>query len=144
MQLMMWMRARGAARIGKAALQRHAILGRLQPEHAAEMRGKRIELCMSVPISNGVIPAASAAAAPPLEPPGVRSIFHGLLVLPNSGLLDLEIGEQHRGVGLAEQDRACRLEARRHDAVFGGHVFGKRRKPDGGAHARRSHAHPSA
>jgi hypothetical protein len=30
------------------------------------------------------MPAAIAAAAPPLDPPAVRSRLHGLLVLPNS------------------------------------------------------------
>ena len=48
-------------------------------------------------LANGTIPAATAAAAPPLDPPGVRSSAHGLRVgphasgcvvgrLPNSGL----------------------------------------------------------
>lgn len=45
---------------------------------------------MSVPTSNGVIPKQIAAAAPPLEPPAVRWRFHGLLVRPNSGLLDCQ------------------------------------------------------
>jgi hypothetical protein len=38
-----------------------------------------------VPIANGQIPAASAAALPPLLPPGERSRFHGLRVTPLSG-----------------------------------------------------------
>ena len=32
------------------------------------------------------MPAAIAAAAPPLDPPVVRSSFHGLRVTPQSGL----------------------------------------------------------
>ena len=32
------------------------------------------------------MPAASAAAEPPLEPPGVVAVFHGLRVIPDSGL----------------------------------------------------------
>jgi len=37
---------------------------------------------MSEPTSSTVSPAASAAAPPPLEPPGVRSSAHGLRVGP--------------------------------------------------------------
>ena len=33
---------------------------------------------MSVPIDHGASPAATAAAEPPLEPPGTRSIAQGL------------------------------------------------------------------
>jgi hypothetical protein len=40
----------------------------------------------SVPTCSGPSPAAAAAEAPPLEPPGVRSRFHGLRVIPKSGL----------------------------------------------------------
>ena len=35
---------------------------------------------MSVPIDSGAMPAATQAAAPPLEPPGIRSRSHGLRV----------------------------------------------------------------
>src|SRR3979411_2049481 len=37
--------------------------------------GTRIEPTPSVPIASGPHPAATAAAAPPLEPPLVRSLF---------------------------------------------------------------------
>ncbi len=37
---------------------------------------------MSLPASNPVRPAASAAAAPPDEPPGTRATSHGLFVVP--------------------------------------------------------------
>src|SRR3954470_15987546 len=53
------------------------------PVHAA---GHRIEPPPSVPIAMGATPAASAALAPPLDPPGVRSSDHGLRVTPNFGL----------------------------------------------------------
>ena len=39
---------------------------------------------MSEPVARGTSPAASAAPAPPLDPPGVRSRFHGLRVGPCS------------------------------------------------------------
>ena len=41
---------------------------------------------MSLPASRPVSPAASAAAAPPDEPPGVRAWFQGLTVFPYTGL----------------------------------------------------------
>src|SRR3954464_14288043 len=40
--------------------------------------GWRIEPPVSVPIAQGARPAATAAAEPPLEPPGTRSVSHGL------------------------------------------------------------------
>ena len=50
-----------------------------RPQHDA---GIRIEPPPSVAWAIGTRPAATAAAAPPLEPPGVRSVFHGLRVAP--------------------------------------------------------------
>ena len=49
------------------------------PQHAA---GMRIEPPPSLPCASGTMPAATAAAEPPLEPPGVRSRSHGLRVGP--------------------------------------------------------------
>jgi hypothetical protein len=37
---------------------------------------------MSLPCASGVMPAATDAAAPPLEPPGVCVRDHGLYVRP--------------------------------------------------------------
>ena len=37
----------------------------------------------SDPVDRGTMPAATAAAEPPLEPPGVRSRRQGLRVIPN-------------------------------------------------------------
>ncbi len=45
----------------------------------------RIEPAPSLPTWRGAMPAAQAAAAPALLPPGVRSRFHGLRVMPVSG-----------------------------------------------------------
>ena len=47
--------------------------------------GMRTEPPPSVPSANGVMPAATEAAAPALEPPGVLARFHGLRVMPVSG-----------------------------------------------------------
>src|SRR5579864_5886382 len=48
--------------------------------------GMRIDPAPSLPRLSTPIPAAQAAAAPALLPPGVRSRFHGLRVIPVSGL----------------------------------------------------------
>ena len=40
----------------------------------------------SVPIASGPHPAAIETAAPPLDPPLVRSRFQGLRVMPDTGL----------------------------------------------------------
>src|ERR1700704_2352788 len=48
--------------------------------------GMRTEPPPSVPSANGVMPAATDAAAPALDPPGVFVRFHGLRVMPVSGL----------------------------------------------------------
>src|ERR1700733_15796513 len=44
--------------------------------------GPRIEIARSLPMPIGERPAAIAAESPPLEPPGVRSKFHGFLDKP--------------------------------------------------------------
>jgi hypothetical protein len=44
--------------------------------------GQRIDPPRSLPAPSADIPEASAAASPPLEPPGVRSAAHGLIVAP--------------------------------------------------------------
>ena len=46
----------------------------------------RIEPPPSLPRCNGPMPVAAATAAPALLPPGVRSRFQGLRVMPVSGL----------------------------------------------------------
>ena len=49
------------------------------PQHEL---GIRIDPPPSLPCAAGTMPAATAAAAPPDEPPAVRSRSHGLRVLP--------------------------------------------------------------
>src|SRR3954469_150995 len=58
----------------------------LMPNRPVKPQGMRIEPPPSVPIASGPMPAATAAAAPPEEPPGVFAGFHGLRVMPVSGL----------------------------------------------------------
>ena len=56
------------------------------PNSPEKLQGTRIEPPPSVPSAKGVIPAATEAAAPALEPPGVLARFHGLRVIPVSRL----------------------------------------------------------
>src|SRR4051812_39707678 len=58
----------------------------LEPYRPLRAAGIRTEPPMSDPSARVVIPAASAAADPPDEPPGVNSGFHGLRVIPHKAL----------------------------------------------------------
>src|SRR5256886_11150807 len=58
----------------------------LMPKRPVNAQGMRIEPPPSVPTASGPIPEATAAAAPPEEPPGVFAGFQGLRVMPVSGL----------------------------------------------------------
>ena len=79
-----------------------------RPQHAA---GIRSEPPPSLPCAIGTIPAATAAAEPPDEPPGVRSRSHGLRVgPPRRGSVTGRI--PHSGsVGRADDDEARRAQA---------------------------------
>ena len=108
-----------------------------RPVHAA---GMRIEPPPSLPCASGTMPPATAAAAPPLEPPGVRSVSQGLRAgpnrrgsdtgrIPNSGMFVLPTitkpasrmrrvtNESWSGHEVAEQVRAHRV---RHPRDRGG------------------------
>ena len=56
----------------------------LRPTTPQNEAGCRIDPPVSVPSVAGQIPAATAAAEPPLEPPGTYSGFHGFLTGPNA------------------------------------------------------------
>src|SRR3984957_3611261 len=56
------------------------------PVSPVKQHGMRIDPPPSVPSANGVMPAATEAAAPALDPPGVFAKFQGLRVIPVSGL----------------------------------------------------------
>ena len=58
----------------------------LMPARPQKAAGMRIEPPPSVAVAMGASPAATAAAEPPLEPPGVNSSFHGLRVVPKTRL----------------------------------------------------------
>src|SRR6202166_4916304 len=54
----------------------------LSPTIPVSAAGPRTEIARSLPMPIGERPAAIAADSPPLEPPGVRSRFHGFLDNP--------------------------------------------------------------
>ena len=54
----------------------------LSPASPQNAAGIRIEPPPSVAVAMAVMPAASAAAEPPLEPPGDQSVPQGFLVVP--------------------------------------------------------------
>ncbi|MCZ7616976.1 MAG: hypothetical protein M5U32_01230 [Myxococcota bacterium] len=54
------------------------------PKQPVNVAGIRIEPPPSLAVTSGIIAPAIAAEDPPLEPPGVRSRFHGLRETPNS------------------------------------------------------------
>ena len=70
-------------------------LGR-RPTTLQKPAGLRSDPPRSLPSARQTIRAASAAAAPPLLPPAVRSSAHGLRVAPNTGLTVCE-PEPHSG-----------------------------------------------
>ncbi len=57
----------------------------LKPTTPLQAAGMRVDPPASVPTASGPAPAASATAAPPDEPPLVRSAAQALRVRPNSG-----------------------------------------------------------
>src|SRR3954447_21242212 len=54
------------------------------PTRPLKAAGMRIEPPPSLAVANGTRPAATAAAEPPLDPPGVRLVSHGLRVVPHA------------------------------------------------------------
>ncbi len=54
----------------------------LTPKTPQKAAGRIIEPLVCVPMASGTMPAATAAAEPDDEPPGVRSRSRGLRVLP--------------------------------------------------------------
>src|SRR5262245_20550255 len=57
-----------------------------RPTSPQKLAGIRIEPAPSEPRASGPSPAATAAAPPPVDPPGVRERSQGLRDSPNSGL----------------------------------------------------------
>ncbi len=82
----------------------------------------RIEPPPSLPSASGTRPAATAAADPALDPPVVRSGFHGLRVVENSGLWPTRAISELGGIGLADNDRAGPAQPFYDDVVLARHV----------------------
>ena len=85
------------ARMGEAVAQAvadgvtHMIFGDLfladiRAYREQKLAGNRMLPPKSFPVPNHIWPAARAAAVPPEEPPGVKRVFHGLRVTPNTSL----------------------------------------------------------
>ena len=83
------------------------------PNRPQQAAGIRIDPPPSLPAAIGTIPAATAAAAPPLEPPGVRLKSQGLLVRPKRAESVTGLQCEFRQVGLPEDDEP-RLEVPPH------------------------------
>ncbi len=77
------------------------------PQNAA---GTRIEPPVSVPIANGTMSAATAAAEPLLEPPEVRPGKPGMLAVPVVCVLARQAPCELEKLGLAGKDRARRAQ----------------------------------
>jgi hypothetical protein len=79
-------------------------IGGLNPTTPQNDAGILIEPPMSEPVASVAVPAASAAADPPLEPPGEYPVCHGLRVTPQSR--DQVTGAQENsGVDLPDHPR---------------------------------------
>ena len=81
---------------------------RLQPTTPHSAAGWRIEPPVSVPSESGASPAATAAAEPPLEPPGTRVDVPGVVGGAERGVLGRRAHRELVHVGLAERDRGRR------------------------------------
>ena len=93
----------------------------------------RIEPAPSLPRCNGPMPAAHAAAAPALLPPGVRCRFHGLRVIPVSGDPPTAIQPNPGVVVLPTRTAPGLLQPRHRRRVLAvGRVLGQVRAAPGG------------
>jgi hypothetical protein len=86
----------------------------LKPNTPQNDEDTRIEPTPSVPMAIDPQPAATAAAAPPLDPPLVRPGFQGLPVKPETGLSAVSFVARLAGRGLAGNNRVRRLERSDH------------------------------
>src|SRR5580700_3115130 len=77
-----WARV-GVAEVGHTGTRPNCAL---MPTRPVKQHGMRTEPPPSVPSASGVIPAATDAAAPALDPPGVLARFQGWRVIPVNGL----------------------------------------------------------
>ena len=95
--------------------------------------GWRIEPPVSEPRATTEVPCATAAAEPPLEPPGTRSRINGIANRAERGIL---VGRTHRelvAIGLADDDAACLFQPDDSGRVVGRDVVLQKLRAAGGA-----------
>ena len=90
----------------------------------------------SLPVAAGHRQAATAAAAPPLDPPGVRSGIPRVASQHPQGVLARAHHAELRHVGLADHHRTCVEDALDHGGVALGHPVRVHDGPHGRPHAR--------
>ena len=91
----------------------------------------RIEPPPSLPWAAGARPAATAAAAPPLDPPGVRAVSQGLRQGPFSSDSVTAVRPELGRVRLPDHDEAGVLQPADDGRVEVGHVVGERPRGEG-------------
>ena len=103
-----------------------------RPYTPQKWAGARIDPPMSLPSSRGVMPAATAAAAPPEDPP-VRALEVPRVVRLAEHIVEcLVVAGVDRGVGLADDDRAGGAEAGHGDGIVFGYVIAQLGRARGG------------
>src|SRR5947209_20170415 len=75
-------RAKGPTELGKCPVAGMRPGVGLSPQMPLKCAGTRMDPPPSLPTPPAEQPEAIAAASPPLDPPGVRDRYHGLLVRP--------------------------------------------------------------
>ena len=101
-------------REGEQAVARDAAVGRLEARRcrrAPPAGGSNPPV--SEPSASGAIPAATATADPPLDPPGMRSVRPRISRRAERRVLGRRAHRELVAVGLADDDRAGRFEPRR-------------------------------
>ena len=99
------------------------------------MPGRRSDPPWSVPCASHTSPVASATAPPPVEPPQVSDVFHGLRVQPNTSLNVLPPAPNSGRVRLGDDDAALALDALHHRMRSRRYVIAEDRRAIGRAHA---------
>ena len=100
----------------------------LRPNTPQNAEGIRIEPAPSEPWCKGPSPAAAAAPAPALEPPVVIAGFHGLRVMPVTGLSPIPF-QPNSGVVVLPRNHAAGRGARTKAASTSGTRSAKMSEP---------------
>ena len=98
--------------------------------------GTRTEPPPSVAMPPAEQKAAMAAASPPLDPPGVRSRFHGIVGAAGKEIIGLEAGQHLGRIGFAQHDGSGGAQAGHHGGVRGGRGIGAQTAAGTGGQAR--------